>query len=63
MVGSDDMVTTDHISRMPYLRNTLKETLRFAMHFPASFAGLDLKLVWIWLPKNTLVTIDTYSLT
>ena len=30
MVGSADIVTPDHIAKMPYLRDTLKETLRSA---------------------------------
>ena len=28
VVGSADIVTPDHIAKMPYLRDTLKETLR-----------------------------------
>jgi len=41
-VGSDDIVTPDHIARMPYLRNTLKETLRFALHNFYCWNGLEL---------------------
>ena len=28
VVGSADIVTPDHIAKMPYLKNTIKETLR-----------------------------------
>ena len=29
VVGSEDVVTPAHISKMPYLRDTLKETMRY----------------------------------
>ena len=29
VVGSEEIVTTSHISNMPYLRNCIKETLRY----------------------------------
>ena len=31
VVGPDDIVTPDHISKMPYLRDTVKETLRLVI--------------------------------
>ena len=37
VVGSSDVVTPDHISKMPYLHNCVKETLRYNISFLAQY--------------------------
>lgn len=42
VVGSEDTVTLDHISKMPFLRDTVKETLRQSLHQLYHFITLKL---------------------